>query len=228
MGCLSTAFVNEILKLQGLEKWVGTGEGRLPILKGVSLVLHQSEFIAIMGASGSGKSTLLHIMGLLDVPSAGSLTIFNQDAALLTEDKAAAMRAQHIGFVFQSFHLLPYLTARENIELPMSYRHQVDVPQRAGNLLSQMHLESRAEAYPSTLSGGERQRVAIARALANGPSLILADEPTGALDSRTGAQIMGLITDLHHQGAAVVLVTHDEAIARRAQKVLTMRDGQFV
>ncbi len=218
----------EILRLENVHKWVGEGEARIEILKGVSMTLNEGDFVAIMGASGSGKSTLLNLIGLLDVPSAGALLVGGKDVSKLMDDEMASLRAKTIGFIFQSFNLLPYLTARENVELPMSYTHRSDKTHRSQELLEQMNLSHRVNAYPTTLSGGERQRVAIARSLANEPALLLADEPTGALDSKTGVQILSLMTDLHQRGSTIVLVTHDEQVGRKAQKIMKMSDGRFV
>lgn len=219
--------MSAVLELEDVHKWVDLGGQRIDILKGITLRVERGEFIAIMGASGSGKSTLLNLIGLLDLPSAGVLRINDHAAQSLPEDQLARLRAHSLGFIFQSFNLIPYLTARQNVELPMSYTHREDRHARSAHLLERMHLAHRGEAYPATLSGGERQRVAIARALANEPPLLLADEPTGALDSKTGADIMGLIQDLNRGGATVVLVTHDEQVARRAHRILRMRDGLF-
>lgn len=241
--------MTEIVRLQKIFKWVGEGENRTSILNGVDLSLHAGEYVAMMGASGSGKSTLLNIIGLLDTPSAGCVWMEGQDISAMAEDQLAALRARSIGFIFQSFNLLSYLTALENVKLPMQYsdvtpadrkRGSSGVSKAAGSRLTIRRDDGRAEellkrvgldhhfnAYPATLSGGERQRVAIARSLANRPSLILADEPTGALDSKTGAQVMDLLSQLHREGTTVVLVTHDEKIARRAQRILKMKDGRF-
>jgi ABC-type lipoprotein export system ATPase subunit len=218
----------EILALTDVHKWVGNGPDRIHILSGVSLTLRRGEFVAVMGASGSGKSTLMNLIGLLDVPSAGSLRLLGQDVSSLADDHLAILRAESIGFIFQSFNLLPYLNAQENVELPMSYAHSRQaLHDKSRKLLETMNLSHRTRAYPMTLSGGERQRVAIARALANNPQLLLADEPTGALDSKTGVQILDLLKDLNRQGATIVVVTHDESVAKRAQRILRMRDGRF-
>jgi len=217
--------MTDILRLQDIWKWVGDGEARLPILNGVSMTLKAGEFVAIMGASGSGKSTLLNILGLLDTPSAGSFNLLGKEVSKLNENEMAVLRARSIGFVFQSFNLLSYLTAEQNVLLPMGYTKHARAQARCHELLAQVHLDHRAQAYPTTLSGGERQRVAIARALANEPALILADEPTGALDSKTGVQIMDMLTQLHHGGTTIILVTHDDAIAKKAQRVMRMKDG---
>jgi len=219
--------VAEIIRLDHVYKWVGEEDSRTSILNGVNLTLEAGEYLAIMGASGSGKSTLLNLMGLLDAASSGSVHLLGRDVSTLTDDEVAALRSRSIGFIFQSFNLLPYLTAQENVALPMGYAGRADEESASRELLRKMKMEHRITAYPSTLSGGERQRVAIARALANEPSLILADEPTGALDSKTGAQVMDLIGQLHQEGATVVLVTHDENVARRARRVVHMKDGRM-
>lgn len=219
--------MSELMRLENIFKWVGDGAGRTEILKGVSLNLQAGEFIAIMGASGSGKSTLLNVIGLLDTPSAGSLKMLGRETSHMAEDELAQVRSQAIGFIFQSFNLLPYMTARQNVELPMGYTRRADKHERSRRLLEKMRLDHREEAYPATLSGGEKQRVAIARALANEPSLLLADEPTGALDSRIGAEILQLMQDLNRAGATIVLVTHDEQVARKAHRILRIRDGRF-
>jgi ABC-type lipoprotein export system ATPase subunit len=219
--------MSELMRLENIFKWVGEGEGRTEILKGISLTLQAGEFTAIMGASGSGKSTLLNLIGLLDTPSAGSLKMLGKETSHLTEDELAKVRAHAIGFIFQSFNLLPYLTARQNVELPMGYTRQADKHERSRRLLAQMHLDHRENAYPATLSGGEKQRVAIARSLANEPPVLLADEPTGALDSKTGKEVMDLLSALNRGGATVLLVTHDETVARRAQRIMRMKDGRF-
>jgi putative ABC transport system ATP-binding protein len=218
----------ELLRIQEVSKWVGDGDSRTDILRSVSTVIQAGEFVAIMGASGSGKSTLLNLIGLLDRPSAGGIFFSGKNVAGLSDDALAEVRARHIGFVFQSFNLLSYLSAVENVELPMLYGRRSDHSERAEKLLQLVNLSHRLRAYPATLSGGERQRVAIARALANEPPLILADEPTGALDSKTGAQIMELLSELHRRGRTIILVTHDEKVAQRAGRILNMKDGRFV
>jgi len=215
------------MRLDNIHKWIGDGESRIEILKGISLTFKSGEFTAIMGASGSGKSTLLNMIGLLDSPSAGQIFINGKDVATLADDDLAQVRAHSIGFIFQSFNLLSYLNARDNVLLPMSYTKRENATERSEMLLSQMNMQHRLTAYPTTLSGGEKQRVAIARSLANNPPLLLADEPTGALDSKTGAQILTLLKELNHQGTAIVLVTHDESVASHAQRILHMRDGRF-
>ena len=216
-----------LLEAENIRKWVGAADGRADILKGVSLAIQPGEFLSIMGASGSGKSTLMHVLGLLDVPSAGSLRFAGQDTTPLSDDALAALRATAIGFIFQGFHLLPYLTVRENIALGLAYRPGPAPRARVDELLARVQLTHRATARPATLSGGEQQRVAIARALVHRPTLLLADEPTGSLDSASGTEILNLLTELHREGTTIVLVKHDASIARRAQRQCVMRDGRF-
>lgn len=190
--------------------------------------MEAGDYMAIRGASGCGKSTLLNLMGLLDVPSAGSLRLWGREVAGIPEDEAAHLRASAIGFIFQTFNLLSYLTVEENIALPLGYSQHRESESVTRTLLQRVKLEHRAGAFPATLSGGERQRVAIARALANQPSMILADEPTGSLDSKNGAIVMDLIEELHNSGTTVLIVTHDEKIARRARRIVHMQDGRIL
>lgn len=199
-------------------------------LSDVSLCVAAGEYVAVIGPSGCGKSTLLHILGCVDVPSSGELLFQNRDVGSLSDADRSHLRLREIGFVFQRFFLLPMLTAWENVELPQA-EAGVGRPQRrrrTAELLEYVGLKNRADHRPSELSGGEMQRVAIARALANRPRLLLADEPTGELDQRTGEQIIRLLDRLHEDGTAVVVVTHDAAVAARAHRLLTMCDGQIV
>lgn len=220
--------MSEILRLTDIRKSIGEGEAALEIVRGISISIQQGEFVAIMGSSGSGKSTLLNLIGLLDRPTSGSITLMGRDVSSLSEDSLSELRCRSVGFIFQNFHLLPYLTAQQNVCLPMDYARRSGAPERAVELLGKVGLAHRANAYPATMSGGERQRVAIARALANAPVFLLADEPTGALDSRTGAQIMNLLAELHHGGSTILLITHDEKVGRRAEKTLVISDGRLV
>lgn len=220
--------MSEILRLEEVRKRFGEGEAAMEIVRGVSLSVQAGEFIAIMGSSGSGKSTLMNMIGLLDRPTTGQVVLMGKDVSTLDENQASVLRCRSIGFIFQYFHLLPYLTARQNVMLPMEYAGRPGRAERALELLGRVGLAHRANAYPATMSGGERQRVAIARSLANEPVFIMADEPTGALDSRTGAAIMNLLGELHNAGSTILLITHDENIGRRAQKILTIKDGQLV
>lgn len=197
------------------------------VLKGIDLCIARGELTAIMGASGSGKSTLLNILGLLDSPSTGKYYFAGQDTAELSEEDQAHFRNRRIGFVFQSFFLLPRLTALENVMLPLFYG-EIDRPlakARALAMLAKMQVEALAEHYPHQLSGGQQQRVAMARALVTHPDIILADEPTGALDSMTGQAVMQVLSQLHHEGKTVLIITHDQAIANQCQRVIQLKDG---
>lgn len=220
--------MTDAVRLAGVHRWAGEGDSRVTILSDIHLTVATGDYVALMGASGSGKSTLLNIMGLLDLPNSGSVTLLGRDVTTLRDDDAAHLRATSIGFIFQAFHLLNYLTVRENIALPLSYAGRQDPDAVTPGLLERMRLSHRADAYPATLSGGERQRAAIARAVANRPSLILADEPTGALDSKNGSTVLEMIGELHRAGATVILVTHDEKVARRARRIVHLQDGRIV
>jgi putative ABC transport system ATP-binding protein len=201
--------------------------GPVTAVRDVTLQIRNGDHIAVRGPSGCGKSTLLHMLGCVETQTSGTLLFDDQDVSRLSDARRSLLRLRHIGFVFQRFFLLPMLTARENVELPMSEAGLAKAPrqQRARELLEYVGLAARADHRPSQLSGGEMQRVAIARALANGPRLLLADEPTGELDEATGAQIAALLDRVNERGTALVIVTHDPALADRATRVLTMRDG---
>jgi putative ABC transport system ATP-binding protein len=203
--------------------------GTVTAVRDVSLQIGEGEYIAVRGPSGCGKSTLLHMLGCVDAPSAGTLTFDARDVAQLSDSQRSLLRLRQIGFVFQRFFLLPMLTAAENVELPMSEAgmSKRERSARTRELLEYVGLGARAEHRPSQLSGGEMQRVAIARALANRPRLLLADEPTGELDEATGAQISQLLNRVNRDGTALVIVTHDAALAARARRVLMMRDGRI-
>jgi putative ABC transport system ATP-binding protein len=203
--------------------------GPVTAVRDVTLQIRAGDHVAVRGPSGCGKSTLLHMLGCVETPSSGALLFDGQDVGGLSDSRRSLLRLKHIGFVFQRFFLLPMLTARENVELPMS---EAGLPrdtrqQRARELLDYVGLAARADHRPSQLSGGEMQRVAIARALANGPRLLLADEPTGELDEATGTQIASLLDRVNQGGTALVIVTHDLSLADRATRVLTMRDGRI-
>jgi len=218
-----------MIEMHDLSKTYRTTDVETTALSHVNLDIDAGEFIAIMGPSGCGKSTLLHLLGCVESPSAGELRFEGRDVSGLGDLERSRIRLHNIGFVFQRFFLLPMLTARENVELPMS---EAGLPrdkrlQRARELLEYVGLAARADHRPSQLSGGEMQRVAIARALANGPRLLLADEPTGELDEATGAQIAALLDRVNEGGTALVIVTHDPSLADRSARVLTMRDGQI-
>ena len=194
----------------------------------VDLEIRRGEFIAIIGASGSGKSTIMNILGLLDKPTKGIYYLENQEVNQLTDNKLAELRNQKIGFVFQSFHLLPKTTAVENVELPLIYSDKNDIRKQALESLKKVGLEDRSFHKPNELSGGQQQRVAIARALVNEPEIILADEPTGNLDSKSGTEVMELFKKFHSEGKTVVLITHDNEIAAIADRVITIKDGKII
>jgi putative ABC transport system ATP-binding protein len=199
-------------------------------LRGVSLTVEAADYLAIVGTSGSGKSTLMHLLGALDRPTSGTLRIGGRDVATLGPAEMAHLRNETIGFVFQSFHLLARTTARDNVALPLVYRGvgRRERRERASAMLERVGLGHRLDHRPNQMSGGEQQRVAIARALVTGPSVLLADEPTGNLDSATGEQVLGLLESLNAEGVAVVLVTHDREVAARAGRQIAMRDGRIV
>ncbi len=218
-----------MIELHGVSKSVPSGTGTLTILHPLDLVVPAKEVVAITGASGSGKSTLLGLIAGLDAPTTGRIIIEGVDITALDEDALARMRGRRIGFVFQFFHLLPSLTALENILVPMEIAGLPGARARALSLLGEVGLSERGHHYPSQLSGGEQQRIAIARALANDPPLLLADEPTGNLDSSTGRQIIDLLLDVHRlRGTTLVLVTHDPELARVAHMAIALRDGRVI
>jgi putative ABC transport system ATP-binding protein len=216
-----------IIHLEDLRKSYYLGRQELPVLKGINLEIMQNEYVALMGPSGSGKSTLMNILGCLDTPTGGRYVLNGQDVSKMQDDDLAAVRNMEIGFVFQQFNLLPRLTAAENVALPLVY---AGVPRKERHekallMLERVGLADRSHHKPNELSGGQCQRVAIARALINDPSLILADEPTGNLDSRTSVEIMDIFGKIHSLGNTVVLVTHEEDIAAYAHRVVRLRDG---
>ncbi|TNC91753.1 ABC transporter ATP-binding protein [Thalassolituus sp.] len=216
------------LSAEQLTRTVVSGAEPLTILQGVDLEIKAGETVAITGASGSGKSTLLGLLAGLDQATSGEVTLLGEPLSKLDEDQRAALRARGVAFVFQSFHLLPGLTALENVMLPLEIRGQSQASQEAQQLLSMVGLEARGHHYPNQLSGGEQQRVALARAFAGRPALLFADEPTGNLDRRTGAQIEDLLFRLNEEsGTTLVLVTHDERLASRCQRQLRMADGRL-
>nr|AOO54579.1 phosphonate-transporting ATPase [uncultured bacterium] len=216
-----------IIRLLDIRKSYFMGKQALPVLKGVSLDIFKNEYVALMGPSGSGKSTLMNILGCLDSPTAGQYILNGQDVSKMTDDSLADVRNVEIGFVFQQFNLLPRLTAAENVALPLVYagvpkKQRLD---RAMEVLKKVNLADRSHHKPNELSGGQAQRVAIARALINNPSLILADEPTGNLDTKTSIEIMDIFTTIQAAGNTVVLVTHEEDIANYAHRIVRLRDG---
>lgn len=219
-----------IIELNEINKTYYQGEEELQILKGISLSVEPGDFVAIVGPSGSGKSTLMNTIGLLDAPTSGAYVLDGVDTGSLTDNQMAEVRNRKIGFIFQQFNLLPRLTALENVELPLIYAgHDKKYRrERAASLLAKLGMEKHIHHRPSQLSGGQQQRVAIARALAVSPSLILADEPTGALDSRTGHEVLELIWELNAQGNTIVMITHDQGIAATARRTVSLRDGEIV
>ncbi len=220
----------EIIRLEGVGKEFSLGgAGRVGVLSGIDLVIEAGQFVALQGTSGSGKSTLLHILGLLDRPTAGRYTLLGRDTSGLDDDELSELRNRTIGFVFQSFHLIPYATALENVMLPGLYAGESEgrVRHKAEALLDRLGLADRRNFKPSRLSGGQQQRVAMARALVNDPALILADEPTGQLDSATSEEIMELFVSLNAQGQTIVLVTHDSDVAARARRIVRVVDGRL-
>jgi ABC-type lipoprotein export system ATPase subunit len=216
-----------IIETRGLTKVFGNNGNAVHALRGVDLTVAAGEFVALVGPSGSGKSTLMAILGCLDRPSGGSYALAGRRVHGLSGGELARVRNEKIGFVFQSYNLLPRASVRRNVELPMLYAGlgRGERRRRAAELLEQVGIAEKAEALPAQLSGGQRQRVAVARALANGPALLLADEPTGALDSQTGQEVLGLFRELHRRGNTVLLVTHDPSVAAQAERRVEIRDG---
>jgi len=219
-----------MLQLKNVWKLYAMGEAAVKALRGLNVEIQRGEFIAIMGPSGSGKSTLMHLLGALDQPSEGSLRFEGEEISQWDEDRLASLRGQKIGFVFQSFQLVPALTAIENVELPMVFQRisRAKRRERAQTLLARVGLAERMHHKPAQLSGGEQQRVAIARALANDPEIILADEPTGNLDTESGEKILRLLNELNEEGKTIVLVTHNTEAASYASRIIKLKDGACV
>ncbi|KUG08483.1 ABC transporter ATP-binding protein [Solirubrum puertoriconensis] len=219
-----------MIKIENLEKIYRTDEVQTKALNNVSLAVNEGEFVAIMGPSGCGKSTLLNIIGLLDEPDGGSFRFGSTEVAHVSERQRSKLRKEHIGFVFQSFNLIDELTVAENVELPLIYLGMgaAERKQRVEQVLEKMKIMHRRNHFPQQLSGGQQQRVAVARAVVNSPKLILADEPTGNLDSRNGNEVMELLTELNEAGTTIVMVTHSEHDARYAHRVIRLLDGEVV
>ncbi len=218
-----------MIRIKDLYKIYQMGDTEVRALDGVNLHIKNHEFVAIIGPSGSGKSTLMNMIGCLDTPTSGEYFLHGENVSHLTDDQQATIRNKTIGFIFQQYNLLPKLTARENVELPLLYR---GIPQHerrkiAMEALKKVGMEDRAEHMPKELSGGQQQRVSIARALAGNPPLILADEPTGALDSKTGAELMAMLKKLHEEGNTIVLITHDSNVANQAKRIVRIQDGKI-
>ena len=218
-----------IIDIKGITRDFQLGSETVNVLKGIDLLINKGEYVALMGPSGSGKSTLMNILGCLDTPTSGSYILNGKQVSEMHDDELAEIRNKEIGFVFQTFNLMPRTTALNNVALPMIYAgySKSDRNQRAKEVLEQVNLADRMDHQPNQLSGGQRQRVAIARALVNKPSIILADEPTGNLDSKTSNEIMKLFDDIHKLGNTVILVTHEEEIAAYAHRVIRLRDGMI-
>jgi len=219
--------MNSIIQLEGIRKSYFMGKNELPVLKGISLDIYKNEYVALMGPSGSGKSTLMNIIGCLDSPTAGRYILNGNDVSSMEDNALAEIRNKEIGFVFQQFNLLPRLTAMENVALPLVYAGMSKKlrTERANHVLDLVNLSDRGHHKPNELSGGQCQRVAIARALVNNPSLILADEPTGNLDSTTSEEIMEIFDKIYSEGNTIVLVTHEPDIANHARRLVRLKDG---
>jgi putative ABC transport system ATP-binding protein len=219
--------MHEVIRIENLTRFYTIGEETVRALNGINLSIQKNEYVALMGPSGSGKSTLMNIIGCLDTPTSGEYFLNGPNVAQLSDSELAAIRNKEIGFVFQTFNLLPRLTALQNVALPLVYAGipEAERLKKAKEVLEQVGLGDRIKHRPNELSGGQRQRVAVARALVNHPSIILADEPTGNLDTKTSEEIMQLLDIIHQAGNTIVLVTHEEDIALRAKRVVRMRDG---
>ena len=216
------------IELEDVQKEYHLGDTIVEALKDVNVEIEEGEFVAIMGPSGSGKSTLMNMVGALDIPTSGKVSVGETDISSLTEDELAVLRSKKVGFVFQQFNLIPSMNATENVALPMLFRgkSKKERAERAQNILEKVGLGDRLTHMPSELSGGQRQRVSVARSLANDPDIILADEPTGNLDSETGEKIMDLLTELNNEGKTIIMVTHDESDASYANRIINIVDGK--
>jgi len=219
-----------MILMRGIRKAYSTGRVEVEALRGIDLDIGGNDYVAVVGPSGSGKSTLMNIIGCLDTPTAGEYVLSGEKVAGLDRNRLAEIRNRHIGFVFQNFNLLPYASALENVELPLLFAGMPprERRERAEEMLRRVDLADRMDHKPTELSGGQMQRVAIARALVNRPAIVLADEPTGNLDSASGQGIVGLFRELHAGGQTIVMITHDQAVARLASRIVQIRDGQIV
>lgn len=223
-------FMAELIKLEGISKYYSVGGGVVKAVDNVDISVIKGDFVAIMGPSGSGKSTGMNLIGSLDLPTKGTIFLEGHDISELHESEIAQLRGKKIGFIFQSFNLIPNLTAKENVMLPMVFQNKekYEREKKAEEILNKLGLSDRVEHYPRELSGGQQQRVAIARALANEPEIILADEPTGNLDTLTGERVMQILEELHNVGKTIILVTHDAGLAEKhAKKIYWMKDGKI-
>ena len=220
---------NSLIKITNIKRDFALGNEIVYVLKGINLEIKKGEYVALMGPSGSGKSTLMNLLGCLDTPTSGSYILNGKDVSQMHDDELADIRNKEIGFIFQTFNLLPRTTALDNVALPMIYAgySKSERTIRATEVLRQVNLADRMDHQPNQLSGGQRQRVAIARALVNKPSIILADEPTGNLDSKTSDEIMALLEEIHKSGNTIIVVTHEEDIAAHAKRIIRMRDGMI-
>lgn len=220
---------NTVIELKNIKRNFLLGSQVVQVLKGIDLIVNKNEYVALMGPSGSGKSTLMNLLGCLDTPTSGYYSLNHQDVSRLSDNALAEIRNKEIGFVFQTFNLLPRQTALDNVALPLIYAgySPSQRKERAEEVLIQVGLKDRMDHRPNQLSGGQRQRVAVARALVNNPSIILADEPTGNLDSKTSVEIMGLFQEIQQSGNTVILVTHEEDIAQHAHRIIRLKDGQI-
>lgn len=220
---------NPLIKITNIKRDFVLGNEIVYVLKGIDLEINKGEYVALMGPSGSGKSTLMNLLGCLDTPTSGNYILNGKDVSQMKDDELAEIRNKEIGFVFQTFNLLPRTTALDNVALPMIYAgySKSERRERAIEVLKQVNLGDRMDHQPNQLSGGQRQRVAIARALVNKPSIILADEPTGNLDSKTSEEIMSLLNEIHNNGNTIILVTHEEDIAAHANRIIRLRDGRI-
>jgi putative ABC transport system ATP-binding protein len=225
-----TVAVDGLIEIRNVTKTYGAGETAVHALRGVSLRVDAGEYVAVMGSSGSGKSTLMNILGCLDVPSRGEYWLDGTDVAQLSEDQQALVRGRKIGFIFQSFNLIPRTSALANVELPLTYAHlkKAERRRRARRALELVGLSDREDHRPNQLSGGQQQRVAIARALATGPRILLADEPTGNLDAQSTEEVLGMFAELNAEGRTVVVITHEDEVARRARRLIRVADGRIV